>query len=202
MTLRNGKLLIPGLIACALLVQVLEPFPSVAVAAEAGGHAEEEVELAVLMGQMQYHSAKLGYAIAGKNPPLVQFYLHELEEVLEEVKTVDTYEGMPIGAPSGIILQPALEALDKAFHGSAHPAGEQNAEAAETAEAGHDGAEHAGDDHEEFVPKDYPVDWPATWKAYEKTIEACNSCHAATGFEFLVILPAAGEPPYNQRFEP
>ncbi|MEM7354326.1 MAG: hypothetical protein AAF657_26205, partial [Acidobacteriota bacterium] len=55
-----------------------------ATATEALEPATETVELATLMGDMQRHSAKLGFAIQGKNQPLAQFYLEELHEVLEE----------------------------------------------------------------------------------------------------------------------
>ncbi|MEM7354054.1 MAG: hypothetical protein AAF657_24845, partial [Acidobacteriota bacterium] len=73
--------------------------------------ATETVELATLMGDMQRHSAKLGFAIQGKNQPLAQFYLEELHEVLEELEAVDEHEGMPIGSPAKVIMDPALAEL-------------------------------------------------------------------------------------------
>lgn len=42
--------------------------------------------------------------------------------------------------------------------------------------------------------------WPEARAAYEALIAGCNRCHAATAHEFLVVLPAHGEPPYAQRF--
>lgn len=42
--------------------------------------------------------------------------------------------------------------------------------------------------------------WPEAEEAYRALVVGCNRCHAATGHEFLVILPAEGEPPFAQRF--
>ena len=72
----------------------------------------ETIELAKLMGDMQRHSVKLGFAIQGENQPLAEFYLHELHEVLEELEAVEEHEGMPIGGPAKVILDPALAELD------------------------------------------------------------------------------------------
>ena len=72
---------------------------------------EVEVELASLMGEMQRHSAKLGYAIGGRNRPLASFYLVEVNEVLDELLEVEEDDGMPIAHPAGVILTPALAAL-------------------------------------------------------------------------------------------
>lgn len=46
----------------------------------------------------------------------------------------------------------------------------------------------AGDDRQE------------TAAAYEAVIGGCNACHTATEHDFIVIEPARGEPPFNQRF--
>ena len=130
---------------------------------------EEVVELAVLMGEMHRHSAKLGYSIEGRNLPLVEFYLHELEEVLAEVQTVETYEGMPIAHPAEVILGAAMESLEEVLDGASGDAA--------------------------------AVDWGAAWAGYEATITSCNRCHLATEHGFVHILPAQGEPPFNQCFE-
>ena len=73
--------------------------------------AAAEPELAVLMGELQRHSAKLGYAIAGRNRPLAAFYLAESEEALEAVRAVESWEGMPIAHPLGAIVDPLLPPL-------------------------------------------------------------------------------------------
>lgn len=137
---------------------------------EAGSTPEpaEEVELARLMTELQRHGAKLGYALEARNRPLADFYLHELEEVYEELSRVEEYEGMPIAQPAGVILVPALEELAS------------------------------------FLDRSDPwaEDPGSPWRAYEALIEACNRCHLATEHAFLRIVPARGEPPFNQSFEP
>lgn len=45
-------------------------------------------------------------------------------------------------------------------------------------------------------------DWEGTRQNYLRVIKTCNGCHAATNHGFIVITPAEGEPPFNQRFEP
>ena len=45
-------------------------------------------------------------------------------------------------------------------------------------------------------------DWTTTWTAYEKLIDGCNRCHMATEHGFIKIVPAQGEPPFNQTFKP
>ena len=138
---------------------------------EAGGatvepppEAEAEVELATLMGEMQRHSAKLGYSLEGGNRPLANFYLHEIEEVLGELMEVEEHEGMPIAQPSGVIMVPVIEALEAGLTGE--------------------------------------MAWAELGESYRLLIDGCNRCHLATEHGFIEILPATGEPPFNQRFEP
>lgn len=126
-------------------------------------HGEEEVELAVVMGEIQRHSAKLGYAIQGENRELARFYLEETGEALESVRELESWEGMPIAHPLGVILDPLLPPLERAVDAS---------------------------------------DWATAGQAYEALIDGCNRCHTATKHGFIVILPAQGDPPYNQRFTP
>ncbi len=155
-----------------LSVSVLLTLPACASSSRAGGEDQQapevseapvEIELASLMGEMQRHSAKLGFAIAGGNRPLATFYLHEIDEVLEELMTVEEHDGMPIAKPSRVILLPEVEALAVGLSGE--------------------------------------VAWPELTEGYHKVIDACNRCHLATEHGFIEILPAAGEPPFNQRFE-
>lgn len=82
-----------------------------------GPEGETEIELADLMGALAHHGAKLGYAIQGENRPLAVFYLEEVHEVLEELEAVESYEGLPIAHPAGVILAPALRELETALTG-------------------------------------------------------------------------------------
>ncbi len=44
--------------------------------------------------------------------------------------------------------------------------------------------------------------WAQATQRYEAAIGVCNACHAAAQRQFVVITPASGSPPYNQRFAP
>jgi len=81
--------------------------------ATADGHAEEEYELAPLMGELQRHSAKLGYSIEAQNGPLAAFYVAELKEMLDEIEAIDTHDGMPIGKPTEVIMRGPVGAVEK-----------------------------------------------------------------------------------------
>ena len=75
------------------------------------GDGESKVELAEFMGALQHHSQKLGLSIQAKNSSLSNFYLHETEEVLEELKEIEEYEGLPIKKPVRVIMDELVQAL-------------------------------------------------------------------------------------------
>ena len=78
------------------------------------GH--EDVELAEPMSRLHYYSQKLGFAIQAENEQLADFYLHEMEELNEDVqKTVPEYEGHPIAELMKGMFEPALEAQEAAL---------------------------------------------------------------------------------------
>ena len=79
---------------------------------------EEEVELAGYMGELQRFSQKLGFAIHGKNQKLSDFYLHEIEEVLGELKEIKEHEGMPIADSVQVIMTPLVSELSQYIHAS------------------------------------------------------------------------------------
>ena len=72
-----------------------------------------DVELAEMMGKMQYFTHKATLSIQEKNQPLADFYLHELEEMIEAVEEVKSYDGHPIGQLTKSMLVPSFEALEK-----------------------------------------------------------------------------------------
>lgn len=77
--------------------------------------AEEPVELAVLMFRFQVHAEKLWHAGQAGNQPLAGFYLHELEETLEEIEHAGLVEdGHDLSAMSISMLGPPLEATERA----------------------------------------------------------------------------------------
>ena len=77
--------------------------------------ADDDIELVSHMSAMQYLSHKTGLAIDHKNPELAKFYAHELEEQIEQVEEIDSYDGHPIGDLTRSILVPAFEQLEAAL---------------------------------------------------------------------------------------
>lgn len=77
--------------------------------------ADDDIELVNHMSSMQYLSHKAGLAIDHKNHELAKFYAHELEEQIEQVEAIDSYDGHPIGDLTRSILVPAFENLEVAL---------------------------------------------------------------------------------------
>ncbi len=59
--------------------------------------ANGDVDLLAKMSQLQYLSHKAELAVDHENRPLAGFYAHELEETLEAVEEIESYDGHPIG---------------------------------------------------------------------------------------------------------
>lgn len=72
----------------------------------------ESIDLAQAMGELQRHSHKLGLSIQARNLPLADFYLHELEEVLEDIEKVPEYDGFPIADLSRAMMTPLMDELE------------------------------------------------------------------------------------------
>lgn len=83
---------------------------------EAHAEGEEEAELALHMSRLQRWTHKTALALEARNPELADFYLHEMEESIETIKTeAPTYEGYAIAEQTEQILDPSVEALDGAL---------------------------------------------------------------------------------------
>ncbi len=77
--------------------------------------SDGEVELLDNMSLLQYLSHKATLSIDARNRELADFYVHELEEAVEETESVDSYDGHAIGELAGAMLRPALESLEGAL---------------------------------------------------------------------------------------
>lgn len=76
---------------------------------------ESEAELALRMSQLQRWTHKTALAAEAENSELAEFYLHEMEETIDGIRTeVPVYEGHEIKALTTEMLGPQVEALDKA----------------------------------------------------------------------------------------
>ena len=74
--------------------------------------ASEGVGLVAKMTSLQYFTHKTALSIDAENKQLTGFYLHELEETLEELEEINSYHGKPIGKLVKTILHPAFEKLE------------------------------------------------------------------------------------------
>jgi tetrahydromethanopterin S-methyltransferase subunit G len=78
-------------------------------------HEEEHAELAQYMARLQRWTHKTALSVQAQNPELSEFYLHEMEESIETIRTeVPRYEGHEIGRLMTDQLGPSVEALDQA----------------------------------------------------------------------------------------
>lgn len=60
---------------------------------------EEEIEVAIVMGRIQRFHQKFWLAMRANNPELSQFYLHEMEEAMEEIAEANVIDdGVDISA--------------------------------------------------------------------------------------------------------
>lgn len=74
---------------------------------------EPEPELSSLMGDLQRHSHKLGLAVRSKNSKLSNFYIHELEEVLELIQThIPMHDDKPIAEFSRTIMTELINQIE------------------------------------------------------------------------------------------
>jgi hypothetical protein len=70
--------------------------------------------LAVQMRDMQYWTHKLGLSIDAENPTLVGFYVHELEEAVEDlIASIESYDGHAISQMARTMLLPEVEQLER-----------------------------------------------------------------------------------------
>ena len=92
-------------------------WPTGAKADEEEGHHSpfEGQPLLTLMHNMQYYGHKLGLAIDAGNRDLQGFYIHEVEEVIEAVSEIESYDGIAIPTLLNSTLKPAFEALEAAI---------------------------------------------------------------------------------------
>lgn len=75
--------------------------------------ASEESNLVEHMAGFQYFAQKTYFSIQHKNKPLAEFYLHEMEEILEKVEEVKEFDGFKIGDMSKTLLEPTLKEVDE-----------------------------------------------------------------------------------------
>ena len=92
--MKNLSLFISILALAGVIVLFLRPEPlpadrkekgSAAPSAKEGEEHHDEIEVAIVMGRIQRFHQKYWLALRANNPELTQFYLHEMEEAMEEI---------------------------------------------------------------------------------------------------------------------
>lgn len=67
------------------------------------------------MGKLQYFTHKTGLSLKADNKELAAFYIHELEESIEDLETFGQYKKFDIGKMTKKVLLPEFNGLEKAF---------------------------------------------------------------------------------------
>ena len=89
--------------------------PLLCCVAAAPVQADEEIELVRHMATLQYMAHKTALAIDAQNRKLAGFYLHEIEEVIEKLEEIPSFDGHPIGDLARRLLAPSVERLEGAL---------------------------------------------------------------------------------------
>ena len=77
---------------------------------------EGEPELATFMSHLQTMAYKLNLSIVAENSELSAFYLHEVEEVLEQIEVLfPDHDGYPVGEMVTAFTMRALDPVDDAL---------------------------------------------------------------------------------------
>lgn len=79
-------------------------------------HGEEEIEVAIAMNHIQRHANKLYFAGQNSNWPLAGFYVHEMEEAMEEVAEANVVdEGVEVSKLMKAMGLPQLQLLEESI---------------------------------------------------------------------------------------
>ncbi len=73
--------------------------------------ADEQVDPVAVMTNMQYFLYKTGLSLRADNQELADFYMHEIEEMIEELKQIEDFEGHNIAELVEIMLEPHVVAM-------------------------------------------------------------------------------------------
>lgn len=76
--------------------------------------SEGELDFVSYMTRIQYFAHKLGLALDAGNIRLADFYLHEVEEIVEALEEVEDFKGVPVAKLVDNTLEPAVERMEKA----------------------------------------------------------------------------------------
>lgn len=147
------------LLIAAACNQVQNPTPE--PASDSTDNHDKEVELALIMSRLQLYMNKLYFSGINDNTELRDFYVHEIEESMEEISGGNvTHEGVDISQNMQMFGLSQLEVFEQAL-----------AEEADFSEA------------------------------YGDFVNACNSCHTASKYPFIIIKEPTNPVFDNQVYE-
>ena len=79
-------------------------------------HGQSEIDLVMLMGRLQLYMNKMYFAGINDNTELRDFYVHEIEEIMEEISEGEvTHEGVDISQNMKLYGVSQLEIFEKAL---------------------------------------------------------------------------------------
>lgn len=95
------------------------PILAAAVLVQGAAVADEgKLDFVSYMTRIQYFAHKLGLSVDARNKRLADFYLHEVEEILEHLEQVEDFKGIPVAKLSKGLLAPAVEQMEQAVDGA------------------------------------------------------------------------------------
>ncbi len=158
------RTLIPVLLAAIVVLGVVVTIQINRLQQVVAESTAGDYELAVGMSRMQLWMDKLYFSGTAENWPLADFYLHEMEETMEEMMAANLVENdQPLSPLMEALLSPEIEQLEEVVDNA-------NGEA--------------------FL------------RHYDLLVNACNVCHANTGYGYIQIQRPERPAFSNQRFEP
>jgi len=104
---------------------------------------DQGLDLINYMRSLQYFAHKTHLSLEAGNRDLASFYAHEIDEVIEALEQVESYDEQPIGQLAKAILVPPDEAFESAMrHESLEVAAVRFAELIQACNACHKAARH------------------------------------------------------------
>lgn len=111
--MKPEKWIIPVLLGAILVLGVIVTMQINRLQAVIAESADTEYELAIGMNRMQIWMDKLYFSGTAENWPLADFYLHEMEETMEEMMAANLVKNdVPITPLLEAMLLPEIEALE------------------------------------------------------------------------------------------
>lgn len=158
------KTLIPVLLAAIVVLGVVVTVQINRLQQVVADSAAGDYELAIGMNHLQVWTDKLYFSGVAENWELADFYLHEIEETVEDMMKANLVKNdQPLTPLLEALLVPEIEQLENVVDDA---------------------------NGETFL------------RHYDLLVNACNVCHANTGYGYIQMQRPERPAFSNQRFEP